>query len=125
VKIGKQANSKVLIANAWHHRTDAISSVVALGGIVGSMAGVPLLDPGTLRLLSFRENFGFALLVMWCYRVVAGMAVAAMIVKTGGEICLDRYVPRLALLTACVGALKQIGVQCTRAHGQHSGGRGA
>lgn len=65
VKIGKQANSKVLIANAWHHRTDAISSVVALGGIVGSMAGVPLLDP------------------------VAGMAVAAMIVKTGGEICLD------------------------------------
>ncbi|GMF25416.1 unnamed protein product [Phytophthora lilii] len=45
VKIGKQANSKVLIANAWHHRTDAISSVVALGGIVGSMAGVPLLDP--------------------------------------------------------------------------------
>ncbi|EGZ27042.1 hypothetical protein PHYSODRAFT_308518 [Phytophthora sojae] len=66
VKIGKQANSKVLIANAWHHRTDAISSVVALGGIVGSMFGVPLLDP------------------------VAGMAVAAMIVKTGGEICLDR-----------------------------------
>ncbi|EEY58371.1 Cation Diffusion Facilitator (CDF) Family [Phytophthora infestans T30-4] len=68
VKIGKQANSKVLIANAWHHRTDAISSVVALGGIIGSMAGVPLLDP------------------------VAGMAVAAMIVKTGGDICLDRHV---------------------------------
>ncbi|KAK1928697.1 Metal tolerance protein C1 [Phytophthora citrophthora] len=65
VRIGEQANSKVLIANAWHHRTDAISSVVALGGIIGSMAGVPLLDP------------------------VAGMAVAAMIVKTGGEICLD------------------------------------
>ncbi|RQM17339.1 hypothetical protein KXD40_002476 [Peronospora effusa] len=39
VKIGQQANSKVLIANAWHHRTDAISSIVALGGIVGSMAG--------------------------------------------------------------------------------------
>uniref|UniRef100_A0AAV1U7I8 Cation efflux protein cytoplasmic domain-containing protein n=1 Tax=Peronospora matthiolae TaxID=2874970 RepID=A0AAV1U7I8_9STRA len=65
VKIGQQAKSKVLIANAWHHRTDAISSVVALGGIIGSMAGMPLLDP------------------------VAGMAVAAMIVKTGGEICLD------------------------------------
>ncbi|CAI5734795.1 unnamed protein product [Hyaloperonospora brassicae] len=65
VRIGQQAKSKVLIANAWHHRTDAISSVVALGGIIGSMAGLPLLDP------------------------VAGMAVAAMIVKTGGEICLD------------------------------------
>lgn len=31
VKVGEQANSKVLIANAWHHRTDAISSVVAMG----------------------------------------------------------------------------------------------
>ena len=51
VKIGQQANSKVLIANAWHHRTDAISSVVALGGIIGSMAGVPFLDPGALCLV--------------------------------------------------------------------------
>ena len=51
VKIGQQAKSKVLIANAWHHRTDAISSVVALGGIIGSMAGMPLLDPGALERL--------------------------------------------------------------------------
>jgi len=36
VKVGKQANSKVLIANAWHHRTDAISSVVAMGTLLCS-----------------------------------------------------------------------------------------
>lgn len=65
VTIGKRINSKVLIANAWHHRTDAISSVVALGGILGTMAGLPLLDPA------------------------AGIAVSAMIVKTGVEICMD------------------------------------
>src|SRR5689334_6867108 len=32
VRIGKRANSNLVVANAWHHRTDAISSVVALIG---------------------------------------------------------------------------------------------
>jgi predicted cation transporter len=36
---------QVLIANAWHHRTDAVSSVVALIAIVGARAGLPILDP--------------------------------------------------------------------------------
>jgi divalent metal cation (Fe/Co/Zn/Cd) transporter len=35
----------VLIANAWHHRSDAISSVMALGGIVAARAGMAALDP--------------------------------------------------------------------------------
>jgi divalent metal cation (Fe/Co/Zn/Cd) transporter len=34
VRIGERIKSKVLIANAWHHRTDAISSVVALGAFL-------------------------------------------------------------------------------------------
>lgn len=32
--IGKKINSPVIIANAWHHRSDALSSVVALIGTV-------------------------------------------------------------------------------------------
>ena len=43
--IGMRINSSVLIANAWHHRSDALSSVVALVGIGGSMLGLPFLDP--------------------------------------------------------------------------------
>lgn len=35
----------MLIANAWHHRSDAYSSAVALVAIVGSYAGMPVLDP--------------------------------------------------------------------------------
>lgn len=33
------------MANAWHHRSDAYSSAVALVAIVGSYAGLPVLDP--------------------------------------------------------------------------------
>ena len=35
--IGKKVNSPVVIANAWHHRSDAFSSVGALAGIAGAI----------------------------------------------------------------------------------------
>jgi len=35
---------QVLEANAWHHRTDAISSILAFIGVGGEMLGVPGLD---------------------------------------------------------------------------------
>lgn len=37
LKIGKKINSQAVIANAWHHRTDALSSIGALLGIGGAM----------------------------------------------------------------------------------------
>lgn len=33
--IGHEVRSSTLVANAWHHRTDALSSVVALAGLAG------------------------------------------------------------------------------------------
>lgn len=43
--VGRRHQSRLLMANAWHHRTDAISSLVALAGIAGALSGYPLLDP--------------------------------------------------------------------------------
>lgn len=40
----KKTNSGALKADAWHHRSDALSSVGSLIGIVGAMCGVPVLD---------------------------------------------------------------------------------
>ncbi|MBR1811709.1 MAG: cation transporter [Clostridia bacterium] len=40
----KRLNSGALMADAWHHRSDALSSVGALIGIVGARLGVPVLD---------------------------------------------------------------------------------
>ncbi|KAG2199742.1 hypothetical protein INT46_008683 [Mucor plumbeus] len=45
IKVGVSERSEVLMANAWHHRSDAYSSAVALVAIVGSYAGMPVLDP--------------------------------------------------------------------------------
>jgi cation diffusion facilitator family transporter len=44
-RLGKKYNAKAMIANAWHHRSDAVSSLAALVGIGGAMAGYPILDP--------------------------------------------------------------------------------
>lgn len=37
VKVGRQVNSPVVLANAWHHRSDAFSSIGALIGIGGAI----------------------------------------------------------------------------------------
>ncbi|MAY41332.1 MULTISPECIES: cation diffusion facilitator family transporter [unclassified Neptuniibacter] len=44
VKVGRALSSDLLIANAWHSRTDAISSVIVFIGIAGAMSGLNWLD---------------------------------------------------------------------------------
>ncbi|MCF0130627.1 MAG: cation transporter [Pseudobutyrivibrio sp.] len=41
----KKINSSALMADAWHHRSDALSSVGAFIGIFGARIGFPILDP--------------------------------------------------------------------------------
>ncbi|MBY4594392.1 cation diffusion facilitator family transporter [Ottowia caeni] len=43
--VAKRVKSSMLVANAWHARSDAASSLVVGLGIVGNLAGFPLLDP--------------------------------------------------------------------------------
>lgn len=42
--VARRIRSNLLKANAWHHRSDAFSSVVVLIGVGGAMLGVPVLD---------------------------------------------------------------------------------
>ena len=42
---GRRLNSPSLMANAWHHRSDALSSVGALIGIAGARLGHPVMEP--------------------------------------------------------------------------------
>jgi cation diffusion facilitator family transporter len=58
----RRIHSSALVANAWHHRSDALSSVAALGGILGARLGFPVLDP------------------------VGAMIVALMIIKVGVDV---------------------------------------
>ena len=44
VKVARDINSDLLKANAWHHRTDAFSSIVVVIGIIGAANGYFFLD---------------------------------------------------------------------------------
>jgi len=44
IKVARKIRSKLLEANAWHHRTDSISSIVVFIGIGGAIIGWPVLD---------------------------------------------------------------------------------
>jgi cation diffusion facilitator family transporter len=62
VIVAKKLRSNLLRANAWHHRSDAVSSVVVVAGVIGSMAGLTYLD------------------------AVASVVVAVMVAKIGWEL---------------------------------------
>ena len=44
MRVARKIRSDLLIANAWHSRSDALSSIVVLVGISGTMLGVQWLD---------------------------------------------------------------------------------
>ena len=53
LRVAKAVKSSLLVANAWHARSDAASSLVVSLGILGSMAGYPLLDPIAALIVGF------------------------------------------------------------------------
>ena len=59
--VAKRVKSSMLVANAWHARSDAASSLVVGIGIIGNLAGYPILDP------------------------IAALIVGAMVTKMGWE----------------------------------------
>jgi cation diffusion facilitator family transporter len=61
IRVARRFDSNMLRASAWHHRSDAISSLVVVVGIGGTLMGMATLDS------------------------VAAIVVAAMIVKIGVE----------------------------------------
>ncbi len=49
----KAVKSSMLVANAWHARSDAASSLVVALGLIGNLAGYPLLDPMAALVVGF------------------------------------------------------------------------
>lgn len=63
--IGRHIKSELLIVNAWHHRSDSLSSVVVAVGLIGTWLGLAHLD------------------------AVAAIVVALMIIKMGWDYSWD------------------------------------
>ena len=67
VKCGKKLNSQVVVANAWHHRSDAFSSIGVLAGVGGAMflgGSWAVLDPIAATIVSlFIVKVAYSLLM--------------------------------------------------------------
>ncbi|MDU2673800.1 MAG: cation diffusion facilitator family transporter [Clostridium sp.] len=63
IKVADKINSPSLKADAWHHRSDALSSIAAFIGIGGSMLGFKALDPlAAIVVALFVAKVGFDIL---------------------------------------------------------------
>ena len=60
--VAKRVKSSMLVANAWHARSDAASSLVVGLGLIGNLAGYPILDPIAALIVGFmvaKMGWGF------------------------------------------------------------------
>ena len=81
-KVADQESSPVLLANAYHHRSDAYSSLVALVAIMGSswFPALPLDPIGGWSLHRFHTQF-------WCsFDILLGFLVSIVILSQGASI---------------------------------------
>lgn len=61
--VAHRVKSSLLVANAWHARSDAASSLVVALGIIGNLAGYPIFDPISALIVGFmisRMGWGFS-----------------------------------------------------------------
>ena len=83
LSVAKRVKSSMLVANAWHARSDAASSLVVGLGIVGNLAGYPILDPIAALIVGFMVSkmgwsFGWDALHDLMDRAVDEQEVAAI-----------------------------------------------
>ena len=83
LSVAKRVKSSMLVANAWHARSDAASSLVVGLGIIGNLAGYPILDPIAALIVGFMVSkmgweFGWDALHDLMDRAVDEQEVAAI-----------------------------------------------
>jgi len=81
--VAKRVKSSMLVANAWHARSDAASSLVVGIGIIGNLAGYPILDPIAALIVGFMVakmgwEFGWSAMHDLMDRAVDDQEVAAI-----------------------------------------------
>jgi cation diffusion facilitator family transporter len=107
MRVAKRLNSNLLKANAWHSRSDAISSVAVLIGLIGAQQGYLWMD------------------------TLAAIFVACIIATIGWELCMDSLkelvdtsIPkqRRQQIQRCIMAVEGI-LGVTRLRSRSSGGK--
>ena len=101
----RRVRSDMLRANAWHHRSDAISSVVVLIGVAGTLAGLPYLDAVAAVLVA---------LMIAKIAIELGREAMRELVDTGLEA--DR-VAAIRRIIDSVGGVRDLHMLRTRRHG--------
>lgn len=105
LKAAKEIRSISMEADAWHHRSDALSSIGTFVGVLGARLGYPALDP------------------------IAGIVVSAMVIKVGVDLYLksirelvdesasDEVIERIKNKTMTVEGVESINELKTRVSG--------
>lgn len=111
---GKKYNSPALIAEAWHHRSDSLSSLAALGGV-----GLAILG----------EKLQYTLLIYG--DAVAGIIVSIIVIKVGYDLIIssarvvleqvlpEKEVAKYVTVVEAIEGVKRVDELLARTHGSY------
>ncbi len=89
-RVGRRVKSSAVIANAWHHRSDALSSIPALLAVVVSSQ-----FPGW----GFVDNIGAVVVAVFILKVAWDITVPALkeLIDTGATLTAQRAIQKLTM----------------------------
>lgn len=105
IKVANKINSPSLKADAWHHRSDALSSVAAFIGIGGSLLGFKALDP-------------IATVIVGLFVAKVGLDIFKDAINELMDYSIDeKYESQIISIANCTDGVLNIGELRTRKHG--------
>lgn len=114
VRLGKKLNSPALIADAWHHRSDSLTSFIALVGVGFSIYGSRI-GASWLSLFDPIAGVIIALFVIWMGFSIGKDAVMVSLEKVLDKQDIECFEEKVLQVTG----VKQIDLLNARTHGSY------
>ncbi|WP_143522548.1 cation diffusion facilitator family transporter, partial [Pseudomonas sp. 2822-17] len=114
IRLARQINSSALLAEAWHHRSDALSSIAAFVGVLGAIIG---------------SHFNYPFLIF--LDPLAGVIVSIIVVKIGlsllkesslimmEQVLDDKKTKKYYLTVEAINSVKRVDELFARSHGHY------
>jgi len=106
---GKKLNSPAIIANAWHHRSDALSSLPAFVAI-----GISLINPS----LSYFDHIGAVVVSLFIIKVSWDL-LAPVLQELSDKGASDADVMMIIKIAESIDGVREVHAVRTRQHGNH------
>jgi cation diffusion facilitator family transporter len=113
-RLAKKINSSVLLAEAWHHRSDVLSSIAAFVGVLGAIVGKQFNYP----ILTYLDPIAGILVSLLVIKIGYSLAKESSLIMMEQVLDRDKTKPFIVTVTSVPG-VKRVDELLARTHGHY------